>query len=224
MTRILCLDDESAIIRLLQVVLSHDGHEVIGASNWTDAKAALGKADIEAVLLDLGLPDRDGLELIPAIKQLSPAPILVVSARSDISEKVAALDLGAADYITKPFDGDELRARLRAALRRKEADAQPAQVLVHGPIRMVTERHEADIAGRPIALTPKEYSVLRALVQAAGRILTHATLLEQVWGKAHRNDVEYLRVTIRALRLKIEEDPSQPRLIKNEPGIGYRLI
>ena len=224
MTRILCLDDEIAIIRLLQVVLKQDGHEVIGVSNWPDAKAALGKAGIGAVLLDLGLPDRDGLELIPVIKQLSPVPILVVSARSDTSEKVVALDLGAADYVTKPFDGDELRARLRAALRRQEADVQPTQVLVHGPIRMVPERHEADIAGRAIALTPKEYAVLKALVAAAGRILTHATLLEQVWGKSHREDVEYLRVAIRSLRLKIEDDPSQPRLIRNEPGIGYRLI
>ena len=223
MTRILCLDDEAAIVRLLQVVLDRDGHEAIGASNWPEARAILEKADVDAVLLDLGLPDRDGLELIPVIRHLSYAPVIVVSARGDTSEKVAALDLGAVDYVTKPFDGDELRARLRAALRRPGAGAQTDTVIAHGPIRMAPERHEGDIAGRRAALTPKEYAVLKALVEAAGRILTHAALLEQVWGKSHRDDVEYLRVAIRSLRLKIEDDPSQPRLIKNEPGIGYRL-
>ncbi|NBW74365.1 MAG: DNA-binding response regulator [Sphingomonadaceae bacterium] len=223
MTRILCIDDEAAIIRLLQVVLGKDGHEAVGVSNWQAAKAVLEQRDVGAVLLDLGLPDRDGLELIPLIKNLSNAPIIVVSARNDISEKVAALDLGAVDYLTKPFDGDELRARLRAALRRGGVDQNTENVLAHGLIRMDPDRHEVEIDGRRVALTPKEYAVLKALVAAAGRILTHATLLEQVWGKSHREDVEYLRVAIRSLRLKIEDDPSQPRLIRNEPGIGYRL-
>lgn len=223
-TRILCIDDETAIIRLLQVVLGQDGYEAIGVSNWQAAKAALAQRHVGAVLLDLGLPDRDGLELIPLIKALSAAPIIVVSARSDISEKVTALDLGAVDYLTKPFDGDELRARLRAALRRGDADQNTQKVMVYGSIRMDPDRHEVEIAGRQVTLTPKEYAVLKALVAASGRILTHAALLEQVWGKPHREDVEYLRVAIRSLRLKIEEDPSQPRLIRNEPGIGYRLI
>lgn len=223
MTRILCIDDEAAIIRLLQVVLGKDGHEAVGVSNWPAAKAALGQRDVSAVLLDLGLPDRDGLELIPLIKNLSTAPIIVVSARNDVSEKVAALDLGAVDYLTKPFDGDELRARLRAALRRGGADQNTENVMAYGSIRMDPDRHEVEIDGRRVALTPKEYAVLKALVAAAGRILTHAALLEQVWGKSHREDVEYLRVAIRSLRLKIEDDPSQPRLIRNEPGIGYRL-
>lgn len=223
--RILCIDDEAAIIRLMQVVLGHDGHETIGAANWSEAKALLAaNRGVDAILLDLGLPDRDGLELIPLIRQLSAAPVIVVSARSDTSEKVAALDLGAVDYVTKPFDGDELRARLRAALRWGSREPHADKVIAHGPVRMVPERHEAEIAGRRVALTPKEYALLQALVEAAGRILTHAALLEQVWGKSHRHDVEYLRVAIRSLRLKIEEDPSQPRLIRNEPGIGYRLI
>ena len=182
MTRILCIDDEAAIIRLLQVVLGKDGHEVVGVSNWQAAKAALEQRDVGAVLLDLGLPDRDGLELIPLIKNLSNAPIIVVSARNDISEKVAALDLGAVDYLTKPFDGDELRARLRAAMRRGGVDQNSRNVLVYGSIRMDPDRHEVEVDGRRVALTPKEYAVLKALVAAAGRILTHATLLEQVWG------------------------------------------
>lgn len=222
MSRILCIDDEPAILRLLDVVLAHDGHEAVAATTGRAAMDAVAKGGIEAVLLDLGLPDRDGLELISAIRAMSKVPIIVVSARGDVAEKVAALDLGAADFVTKPFDGDELRARLRAALRRGSVATAGTEVC-HGPIRMLPDRHEAEVSGRSISLTPKEYAVLQVLVEAGGRVLTHAALLERVWGKAHRSDVEYLRVAVRALRLKIEDDPSQPALIRNEPGIGYRL-
>lgn len=222
MSRILCIDDEPAILRLLDVVLAHDGHEAVAAGDGRSAMAAMAKGGIDAVLLDLGLPDRDGLELIAAIRGVSKAPIIVVSARSDVAEKVAALDLGAADFVTKPFDGDELRARLRAALRQGGAAGNGTE-LIHGPIRMVPDRHEAEVDGRPLSLTPKEYALLQMLVEAGGRVLTHPALLERVWGKAHRGDVEYLRVVVRALRLKVEADPSRPVLIRNEPGIGYRL-
>jgi two-component system KDP operon response regulator KdpE len=220
MSRILCVDDDAAIRRLLAVVLAPDGHEVIAAGTVREARAALADGGIDAVLLDLGLPDRDGLELIGAIMATAPLPIIVLSARSDPDDKVAALDLGAVDYVTKPFDGAELRARLRAALRKGLTATDSLQ---HGPIRMDPARHEAFVGERPVALTPKEYALLQTLVEAGGRILTHRALLERVWGKAHLDDVEYLRVAIRTLRLKIEEDPSQPRLIRNEPGIGYRL-
>lgn len=229
MSRVLCVDDEPAILRLLAVVLSADGHEALTAANGREAMAAITRGGIDAVLLDLGLPDRDGLELIAAIRTVSPLPILVVSARGDVAEKVAALDLGAADYITKPFDGDEVRARLRAVLRQagsglaNSALAAAGSARTHGPISMFPDRHLAEVNGRAVAFTPKEYAVMLALVEAGGRILTHAALLERVWGKAHRDDVEYLRVAVRALRLKIEDDPSQPVLIRNEPGIGYRL-
>ena len=222
MSRILCVDDEPAILRLLAVVLSHDGHEAVTATTGRAAMDAVAKGGIEAVLLDLGLPDRDGLELISAIRAVSPAPVIVVSARGDVAEKVAALDLGAADFVTKPFDGDELRARLRAALRQGNVAAIGSE-LCHGPICMAPDRHEATVNGLSLSLTPKEYSLLQVLVEADGRVMTHAALLERVWGKAHRGDVEYLRVAVRALRLKIEDDPSQPVLIRNEPGIGYRL-
>jgi two-component system KDP operon response regulator KdpE len=133
-------------------------------------------------------------------------------------------DLGAADYITKPFDGDEVRARLRAVLRQTGSGIPAAgSARTHGPISMFPDRHLAEVNDRAVACTPKEYAMMLALVEAGGRILTHAALLERVWGKAHRDDVEYLRVAVRALRLKIEDDPSQPVLIRNEPGIGYRL-
>jgi len=221
MSHILCIDDEAAILRLLGVVLARDGHTMAPAANAREALALIKAGGVDAVLLDLGLPDRDGLELIGPLR--THAPVLVVSARSDVQEKVAALDLGAVDYLTKPFDGDELLARLRVALR-ASAKTLPAQdVLEHGPLRMDLARHELHRDGQLVALTPKEFALLQALMQAAGRIQTHAALLEQVWGKAHRDDVDYLRVAIRALRLKLEVDPAQPSLIRNEPGIGYRL-
>ncbi|MFA6218353.1 MAG: response regulator transcription factor [Erythrobacter sp.] len=223
MSRILCIDDEPAILRLLAVVLEADGHEAVTATSAREALAIAARDDISAVLLDLGLPDRDGLELIAALRTVRAVPILVISARSDVSEKVTALDLGASDYITKPFDGEEVRARLRAALRQSAGSHPSGGQLHYGTVRMNPERHEADVAGRQLSLTPKEYAVLLALVEAGGRILTHTALLERVWGKAHRGDVEYLRVAIRALRLKIEDDPARPQIIRNEPGVGYRL-
>lgn len=223
MSRVLCIDDEPSILRLLAVVLAPDGHEVVPAANGREGLAALGRGLIDAVLLDLGLPDRDGLELIGAIRAVSPAPIIVVSARGEVAEKVTALDLGAADYVTKPFDGEELRARLRAVLRQGANAGSVDAVIEHGAIRIVPSRHQAFVNGREVTLTRKEFAVLQVLAQAAGRIQTHATLLETVWGKAHRSDVEYLRVTVRAIRRKIEHDPSQPQILRNEPGIGYRL-
>lgn len=223
MSRVLCIDDEPAILRLLEVVLHRGGHEVLCAGNAAAAVAVLAREPVDAVLLDLGLPDRDGLELLGLIQAKCDAPVLVVSARGEVQEKVAALDLGASDYVTKPFDGDELLARLRVALRHGGRPTATTEVSHHGPLSVDMTRHEARNEGRPVQLTPKEFAVLHALVDAGGRVLTHGTLLERVWGKAHRDDVEYLRVVIRALRLKLEEDPSRPRLIRNEPGIGYRL-
>lgn len=223
MSTVLCIDDEPAILRLLDVVLTTDGHDVVGAPDARTSLEVMARGGIEAVILDLGLPDRDGLELLGLIKAISDVPVIVVSARHDVAEKVAALDLGAADYITKPFDPDELRARTRAALRRAANPPLEDNLLVHERVRLDVARHLAWSCDRPVSLTPKEFAVLRALVEAAGRILTHGELLEKVWGKAHRDDVEYLRVAIRSLRLKMEVDPSQPRLIRNEPGIGYRL-
>lgn len=223
MSRVLCIDDEPAILRLLNVVLNRDGHEAMSAADARTALSRIEDGSIDAVLLDLGLPDRDGLELLTAIQAKSNVPVIVISARGDVQEKVAALDLGATDYVTKPFDADELLARLRAALRGRPGTPNSAEVIAHGPIRMDLARHAVDVAGRAVTLTRKEFEVLKALVVAGGRIQTHRAILEAVWGKAHREDVEYLRVVIRSLRLKIEEDPSQPGLIRNEPGIGYRL-
>lgn len=222
MNRVLVVDDEPAILRLLGAVLARGNYEAVSAPTAAAALAELRHGDLAAAILDLGLPDRDGLELIPMLRA-AHVPVIVLSAREEVGEKVAALDLGASDYITKPFDGEELLARLRVALRQAGV-AAPREVLAYGPFRIDTARHEASLDDRMLTLPPKEFAVLQALVEAGGRILTHAALLEKVWGRAHVGDVEYLRVAIRALRLKIEEDPAHPRLIRNEPGIGYRLM
>lgn len=223
MSVVLCIDDEPAILRLLEIVLGRDGHSIIAAKDARSALAALDAQRIDAIVLDLGLPDRDGIELLAALRMRTLAPVIVLSARTDVSEKVAALDLGASDYVTKPFEGDELLARLRAALRSAGRATPSSESLTHGPLHMNLARHELKVGDRPVTLTPKEFAVLRELITAGGRVLTHSAILETVWGKAHRSDVEYLRVVIRALRLKVEENPAAPTLIRNEPGIGYRL-
>jgi two-component system KDP operon response regulator KdpE len=224
MSRILVIDDEPAIQRLLAAILGRGGHEPLAAANAREGTVLLARGGIDAVLLDLGLPDRDGIELVGAIRASSQVPIIVLTARSDVAEKIAALDLGADDYVTKPFDADELLARLRSALRRAEAaGAARPETIEFGPITIDRARHEARLDGAPVLLTPKEFAVLEALTEAGGRVLTHAAILERVWGKAHVADVDYLRVAIRALRLKLEKDPSAPTLIRNEPAIGYRL-
>lgn len=221
MSLVLAVDDEPAILRLLSAVLARGGYEIATAA---DAKGALAQVErADAIVLDLGLPDRDGIELIAAIRARSPVPIIVLTARKEVEDKIAALDLGADDYVTKPFDGDELLARLRSALRRIGTPNPADPRLEHGPIVMDVARHEVSHDGRPVTLTPREFAVMQALIEAQGRVLTHRALLERVWGKAHGDDVEYLRVVIRALRLKLEADPSAPALIRNEPGIGYRL-
>ncbi|WP_156255776.1 response regulator transcription factor [Sandarakinorhabdus oryzae] len=216
---ILIVDDEAAIRRLLIAVLRRGGHGVLEASTGREALQALQQRPIAAIV-DLRLPDLDGMELIPRLAA-ADIPVLVLSAELDTAEKVAALDLGAEDYLTKPFDGDELLARLRVLLRRAGPAAGGATS--HGPLAIDTAHHRATLDGAPIALTPREFALLAALVAGGGRVLTHAALLEQVWGPAHRDDLDYLRVAIRALRRKIEPEPARPRLILNEPGIGYRL-
>ena len=223
MSRILIVEDDPSIVRLLTALLHRGGYASVSVATMVAAQSRLADGGIDAILLDLGLPDRDGLELIAAVRPRSSVPIIAVTARQDVTNKIAALDLGADDYVTKPFDGDELLARLRSALRRTGALKPVDSTICFGPLTMDVARHHLLCRDQPIGLTPREFALLRLLIEADGRILTHATLLETVWGKAHVHDVDYLRVAIRALRLKLELDPAQPTLIRNEPGIGYRL-
>ena len=188
------------------------------------AREALSALDIDKpdlALLDLGLPDRDGMELIPLFKQRGCA-VLVISAREATAEKVAALDLGADDYVTKPFDTDEVLARIRTALRRGEVVGVQAPLVI-GSVVIDLDRRIVTKAGAEVHLRPKEFALLAELAKQAGKVLTHSHLLTTVWGAAHAHDLEYLRVAARGLRMKLEENPAAPALIRNEPAVGYRL-
>jgi len=219
--KVVVVDDEAAIRRLLKAALERAGYSVVEASTAREAQNAMNIDRPEAVLLDLGLPDREGLELVPLIAK-SGAALMVISAREATEEKIAALDLGADDYVTKPFDTDEVLARLRRALRQRiPADGSPVVKLDGLKIDLLGRRVRRD--GQDIHLSPKEYGVLAELARHPGRVLTHAQLLRAVWGPAYEHHVEYLRVTARGLRMKIERDPAQPSIIKTEPAVGYRL-
>ncbi len=223
--KILIVEDDAHIRRLLRATLQRAGHEAVEAA---DARQALALLDIEhpdVVLLDLGLPDRDGLELIEPMRLRSAATLIVVSAREDSAEKVAALDLGADDYVTKPFDTEELLARIRTALRHQRTGTtdEASAIIDAGSVRIDLEYRRVLRDGAEIHLTPKEYAVLAELARRPDRVLSHSQLLKSVWGPAQTDRVEYLRIAIRGLRQKLEADPSQPRLIINELAVGYRL-
>ena len=218
--RILIVDDELHIRRLLRASLERAGYAIAEALTARELLSVLPIEQPDLVLLDLGLPDRDGLELLPL---LGAVPVIVVSARESVEEKVAALDLGAVDYVTKPFDSDELLARVRAALRQRRATQSSAAVVRVDDIEIDLDERSVRRSGAEVHLTPKEYGLLAALAAHPGRVITHGQLLRSVWGPAHAANTEYLRVTVRGLRAKLEVDAAAPRLILNEPGVGYRL-
>jgi len=221
--RIMVIEDDPAIRRLLRVTLERAGHAVAEASTAREGLSLLGIEKPHVVLLDLGLPDRDGLELVQLIKSQAQATLIVVSARESTSEKVAALDLGADDYLTKPFDTEELLARVRAGLRHR-LDSQGAEHRVEaGDVVIDLDRRRVTRAGEEVHLAPKEYGVLALLAQRPDRVLSHTQILRDVWGPAQADRVEYLRIVVRALRQKLEADPARPALIVNELGVGYRL-
>ncbi|TFU03650.1 response regulator transcription factor [Polymorphobacter arshaanensis] len=218
--RILIVDDELHIRRLLRASLERAGYVIAEAVTARELLSVLPIDKPDLVLLDLGLPDRDGLELLPL---LGAVPVIVVSARESVEEKVAALDLGAVDYVTKPFDSDELLARVRAALRQRRATQTSAAVVRVDDVEIDLDARSVRRSGAEVHLTPKEYGLLAALAAHPGRVITHGQLLRSVWGPAHEASTEYLRVTVRGLRAKLEADAAAPRLILNEPGVGYRL-
>jgi len=221
---ILVVDDEPPIRRLLRGALERASYAVLEAGSAKEAMEQLAARDPAVVLLDLGLPDRDGIELIPLIRKQSAATILIVSARDATDEKVAALDLGAADYVTKPFDTDELLARVRAALRHRLSADGGQTTLVAGGVAIDLLGHRVTRDGEEVHLTPKEFVALAELARFPGRVITHQQLLRVVWPNDHERHVEYLRVLIRGIRQKLEADPARPSLVVNELGIGYRLL
>jgi len=221
--KVLIVDDEPQIRRLLRNTLVRADYNVSQAANAREAMRLLGIEKPDAILLDLGLPDRDGLELVPLIRAQSDATLLIVSAREATAEKVTALDLGADDYVTKPFDTEELLARLRTSLRRRVRASAESQVVNAWNVEIDLVNRLVRKAGEEVHLTPKEYAFLSELAKHPGRVFTHKQLLGAVWGTVFEANIEYVRIVVRNLRQKLEDDPSSPRLIVNELGIGYRL-
>lgn len=220
---VLIVDDEPAIRRLLVGAL--DRAAITHAEAATAAEALRLAQTTPAplvALLNLGLPDRDGLEVVPQLAAMGLS-VIVLTARDATDEKVAALDLGADDFVTKPFDTEELLARIRSALRRKAGPLASIAWREFAEGHIDRETHTVTVRDRPIDLTPREFDLLWTLADKPGRVMTHERLLEAVWGPAHRHDLNYLRVAVRSLRCKLEVDPGSPQLVVNEPGVGYRL-
>jgi two-component system KDP operon response regulator KdpE len=220
---ILVVDDEQPIRRLLRTNLEAQGYRVDAVSTAHDALDRARRGNIDIVLLDLGLPDRDGLDLIAEIRRASRLPIVVISSRSQEETKVQALDLGADDYVTKPFAMGELFARIRAAMRHGIQDQGGEPVVEIDALRIDLTEGTVTRDGQPIKLSPVEYRLLKVLAIHAGRIMTHRQIVEQVWGRGGPSDPQYLRIYIRALRQKLEPDPARPAYVLTEPGVGYRL-
>lgn len=222
MKNLLLVDDEPAITRALVPVLKADGWTVIEAGTAADALAHSRENVIDVVLLDLGLPDADGKEIIPALRGREPLAVIILSARHQEAEKVMALDAGADDYVDKPFSMNELRARIRAAERRLQEELGSPNTYQVGDLRLDVDTRKVTLEGATIKLSPKEFSLLRELMEHAGQVVTHRRLLIAGWGNP-AIDQQYLRGYVALLRQKLEADASEPRLILSEPGVGYRL-
>lgn len=221
---ILIVDDDAAIRKLLEVALKASGFAPISAKSGQDA---LNRSATEApvlILLDLGLPDMDGKEFIERFREWSDAPIIVLSARSHESEKIAALNSGCDDYLTKPFGTGELLARIKASLRRRNGINSESSELRSGNLRLDIVAHTVLFEENDLKLTPKEFELLKILMQNEGKVLTHSWLLKEIWGIGYQNETHYLRVFINQLRQKIETDPARPKRIVTETGIGYRFV
>lgn len=223
--RILVVDDEAQIRKFLRIALEAKDFEVSEAATGIEGVARCATETPSLVVLDLGLPDIDGKEVVRRIREWSEVPILILSVRQAEAEKVAALDAGANDYVVKPFGIAELLARVRALLRRgMQSGAVAASEIVVGDLTVDLARHEVRLGSEPVKLTRKEFDLLRVLARHAGRILTHGHILREVWGKAHEHDTQYLRVFVSQLRHKLGDDPADPKYILNEPGVGYRML
>ncbi len=220
---ILVVDDEPPIRRLLRATLMAQDYRMVEAATGAEAMTALRHHRPDLVLLDLGLPDIDGQELIGRIRRASPVPIVVLSSRGEEAAKVAALDAGADDYVTKPFGAEELMARLRAALRHRLQQQGAERTFASGDLSIDLVRRLVRRGEEDVKLSPKEYDILEQLAIHAGKVLTHRHLLREVW-RDESVDPQYLRVYVRQLRQKIEADPSTPRHVLTEPGVGYRLV
>jgi two-component system KDP operon response regulator KdpE len=220
--RVLVVDDEQAIRRYLRATLGAQGYHVSEAASGNEALFAVKMERPDLLILDLGLPDVDGIEVTRQLREWTQIPILILSVREHESDKIAALDAGADDYLTKPFGTGELMARLRAAMRRT-GPPDSSSVFQVDELRMDTGLRQVSVGDRKVTLTPTEYDLLKVMLQNAGRVLTHRQLLSQVWGPEYTQEAHLLRANISNLRHKIEPDPARPHYILTEPGVGYRL-
>jgi two-component system, OmpR family, KDP operon response regulator KdpE len=221
--RVLVVDDEASIRKFLRVSLVAHGFEIFEVATGKDALTAVTAHRPDLVILDLGLPDLDGVAVTQQLREWTKIPIIILSVREREQDKIAALDAGADDYLTKPFGIGELLARMRAAMRRT-AQPNAAPVFAIGALRVDLTRRIVTRAGQEVQLTPTEYDLLRVLVTHAGKVLTHHQLLREVWGVGYEQETHILRVNISNLRRKIEDDPARPHYVLTEPGVGYRLL
>ena len=222
-TRVLIVDDETAIMKFLKPALGANDYDVLTAGTVAEATRRIAAESPDIIILDLGLPDGDGKNVIRTVREWSDVPIVVLSAREREAEKIEALDLGADDFVNKPFGVGELMARIRTALRHRLERHSETPVLRLGDLEIDNLRHRLTRAGTEIKLTPKEFELLSCLARNAGRVVTHKQILSAVWGPAHTEHTQYLRVYVGHLRQKIEKDPDDPRIVLTEPGIGYRI-
>jgi two-component system KDP operon response regulator KdpE len=225
-TLILMVEDDTQIRRFLRATLAAEGYSFQEALSAEEGIGQAASRQPDLILLDLGLPDRDGLEVIRRVRQWSRVPIVVLSARGQEKDKIAALDLGADDYVAKPFAVGELLARIRAALRRSVVAAQDSSgaVLRFGRVEIDFEKRLVRVDGEEVHLTPNEYKLLQVLIKHAGKVLTQRQLLSEVWGPNHTEQAQYLRVYVAQLRRKLESNPARPKHLQTEPGVGYRLV
>jgi two-component system KDP operon response regulator KdpE len=221
--RILVVDDEPQIRRSLQVNLERAGYAVDAVASGEHALESFQNRRPDVIILDLLMPGLGGAEVVHRIRQVSPVPIIVLSAVGEESWKVKALELGADDYMTKPFGMDELSARIRSLLRRAAGAHGPEPVFLAGELSVNFDRREVTMDRQPVKLTPTEYDLLKYMIEHAGKVLTHRMLLKEVWGQAYVDQAQYLRVFIGQLRKKLERNPTRPRFILTDPGVGYRF-
>ena len=222
---ILLIEDEPQMRRFLRITLTTHGYRLVEAATAQEGLMQAATRNPDVVLLDLGLPDLDGLEVTRRLREWTQTPVIVISAREQEQDKVRALDAGADDYLTKPFSAGELLARIRVALRhaaRQRTGRQEPVFILHN-LRVDLEQRRVFVSDQEVHLTPLEYKLLNLLIRNAGKVITHSQILKEVWGPAHANEVQYLRVYMTQLRHKLEADPSRPRFLMNEPGVGYRL-
>ena len=221
---VLVIEDELPLRRFLRAALAGHGYRMLEAESGREGLALLASHSPDIVLLDLGLPDADGLDCLAQLREWSAVPVIVISARGREDDKVAALDGGADDYLTKPFGIDELLARIRVALRHAHAAPSASEpILSLAGLRIDLARHEVEVEGRPVRLTPTEFAILALLARHAGKVLTHRQILAEIWGPGHAGEQHNVRVHVALLRKKIEDDPTRPRRLITETGVGYRL-